>query len=312
MGALMTCRNVTKKWEHFTLDGISFDLEPGYIMGVIGRNGTGKSTLLQTLMGSLKMDCMDGGEEGTRGLGMDAQIDGVSIFKDSKGYKAQFAYVLHETPFFQGGGALENGMVYGSYYKGFDLEKYKKLLEEFDIPPKRSLARLSDGQQIRQQLAFALSYDAKVYFLDEPTGNLDVGFRDTFYRYIREIVSDGKRSVIYASHLVEELEEFADYILWMEGVTEPGGGKSGRVRYMGTAESLINSYRIVDPEALPGGMGQIPKEWIEGGRHTESSEEILVRLPSDGEEALKKQICVAGRYGGLKEIMYYVEKGEIL
>lgn len=68
----------------------------------------------------------------------------------------------------------------------------------------------SQGQKILLQLAFAQSYDAQVYFFDEPTGNLDVEFRDKFYETIRELAADENKCIIYATHLVEELEHFAD------------------------------------------------------------------------------------------------------
>lgn len=311
METLVECRNVTKQREQFVLDSISFELKPGYIMGVIGRNGTGKTTLLQTMMGSLRLDCVEGKVGSLPKEGMDVQINGVSILKDVRAYKEQFAYVLNETPFAQGMGALANGKLFGKYYRSFDLDKYRGLLEEFGVPPKNALMKLSAGQQIRQQLAFALSYDAKVYFFDEPTSNLDVEFRDAFYKHIREIVSDGTKSVIYASHLVEEMEEFADYILWLESVEESGSRKCGRERYFGTIDDLKNSYRIVDPADLNKGRELVPKEWIVGGRRTDSYEELLVHFPEhlyDNEKQLQEQICKAGRYGDLKEIMYYVEK----
>lgn len=165
---------------------------------------------------------------------------------------------------------------------------------------KRRISELSRGQQIRQQLAFALSYDARVYVLDEPTGNLDVDFRDEFYRRIRHMVEGEDKVVVCASHLVEELETFADWILWLKR-----DGQQGSIRYYGSIDELRDRYRLVETErerlkALPSGM-------LLGGRVREHHQEFLVdvrkgKLP----EALQQ----VSRYASLTEIMYYVEKGE--
>lgn len=331
MSALLSCKNLSKKRDHFMLDGISFDIEPGYIMGVIGRNGCGKTTLLQTLMGSLRLDWEKDRIKEIDRTRTDIRMDGISILEDIRAYKSQFAYVLNDTPFPKGKSALEIGRIFGAYYDSFDQEQYQIYLKDFEVPHRQALVKLSAGQKIRQQLAFALSYDAKVYFFDEPTGSLDVEFRDMFYQEIRKIVAEGNKSVVYASHLVEEMEEFADYLLWMRKPEDDSN--RGTQQYFGTIESLRSRYRIVDAVS-----DRIPREWIVGGRKTEYSQELLVCLPeNDGVDALvpmdgkreegfgtpKKreqenkngliqEITSQGRCADLREIMYYVEKGVIV
>lgn len=327
------CRSVTKRLDRFTLYPISFELEPGYILGVIGRNGSGKTTLLRTMMGSYQLEqpeqvrkksgSKDGRmTDGSRSVS-DVLMDGISLQNDCKRYKEQIAFVMNESPFYLGSSSIENGELYGRFYTSFDMEKYHRLLEEMKIPKRQAILKLSKGQQIRQQLAFALSYDAKVYFFDEPTGNLDVAFRDTFYQYIREIVADGTKSVIYASHLVEEMEEFADYILWLECAEKSTKAKTGSMRYFGTLDDLKNNYRML--EISEKWTEQIPEDWIVGGRRRENHEEILICLPQQkeirnaplkqgtmNEHQLLQKIITLGRYADLKEIMYYVEKGVVI
>ena len=88
------------------------------------------------------------------------------------------------------------------------------------MPFEKRLEELSKGQQIKMQLAFAKARDAKVFVLDEPAGNLDVKFREEFYNQMRNLVQDGQRSIVYVTHLVEELEQIADYVLWLEEGTQ--------------------------------------------------------------------------------------------
>lgn len=319
MDNLLVCKNITKTVGNYKIEDINFELKPGYILGIIGRNGSGKTTLLRTLMGSYKFDKNLGDvNKNIDVLGeSDILINNISIIEDLKSYKENIAYVLCDTPFDILLSSIENGKVYGRYYKTFDMEKYLKLLEEFDIPAKSMIGRLSKGQRIKQQLAFALSYDAKVYFFDEPIGNIDVQFRDLFYKYIREIVASGDKSVVYSSHLIEEMEEFADYILWIKNEEEVG-----KVKFYGDIDNLRNSYLLV--EATEAVLDKIPKELIVGGRKRKSHNEILIKVSDEkshngkvknqqkNDRRISDEIKENSRYASLKEIMYYVEKGEIL
>ncbi len=303
MNPIFSCKHISQELEHFKLADITFALEAGCILGVIGKNGSGKTTLLRTLMGM----------QSTQG---DARILGYSLRKDEKEYKKRMAYVLNESPFRMNVNAVTNGRLFGRYYDGFNLERYEKLLERYGIlehPEKlqsvrqgkkniQALNRLSQGQQIRQQLAFALSYDARVYFMDEPTGNLDVEFRDTFYEEIRKLVSDERKSVIYASHLIEEMEYFADYILWLR---EQNG--ISRIYFYGTVDELRDRYRIIEAEDEV--LGDIPSERILGGRKEKNHNEWLIDME---QYELPAAIREYARYPELKEIMYYVEKGEVI
>lgn len=305
MNPLFSCAGVEKHIGDFGLENISFSLEPGYILGIIGRNGSGKTTLLRTLMGGYKADGLktdvesDKDTDGDKTTG-DIIINGISLFDDVSKYKEQFAFVLNERPFDPMLSAKGNGRLYGRYYETFDMDKYLRLLERFEIPEKQHTGDLSSGQQIKQQLAFAMSYDAKIYFLDEPTGNLDVKFRDEFYGYMREIVSDGTKSIIYASHLVEEMEEFADYILWLHAADNVG-----TIKYLGNMDDLKERYRMV--EADDDIIRLIPEDIIVGGRKRENHREMLIRKDTG---ICPKEVMASCRYADLKEIMYY-EDGEV-
>lgn len=285
----ISVKEVTKNISNYKLENVSFDVGAGLITGVIGRNGAGKTTLLRMLLGSYKFGSEDKG---------DMSIDGISIRDNAAGYKENIAFVLNDSPFDLGRKALENGRLYGKYYKTFDFKKYESLLKSFRVPLASPVIRMSKGEHIKQQLAFALSYEAKVYIFDEPAGNLDVAFRDTFYTYVREITKDGTKSVIYASHLIEELEEMADYLLWLE---DKDG--NGSVKYFGTADDLKENYRIVEAG------GEIQEMFNEndivGFRKSENHNEVMIRYKTDRLPAEVKKYC---RYADLKEIMYYVEK----
>ncbi len=305
---LLKCCHLSKKMGDFKLSDIDFTLPSGYILGVVGRNGAGKTTLMRLLAGSYMLDGQ-----------ADILLDGISVKGDVTGCKRQLAYILNENPFPQMIHAKDCAAVYGHYYKGFDKKKYEGFLKEFEVPEKVIINKLSKGQQIRQQLAFALSYDARLYLLDEPAANLDVEFRDVFYQYVRGMVEDGNSSVIYISHLVDELEQLADYLLWVSA-EKTEMGKKGYQRFFGTMDELREQFQLVemtkqefkeivatsiqDTELL---KKIIKEEIMIGVREREHHQEMLVQIDR---EALPKEIQRVSRYASLKEIMYYNEKGD--
>ncbi len=295
---LFRCERLTKNLGEYKLKDVSFSLEPGRVLGVIGTNGCGKTTLLRTILGSYRLD-----REGDFG---ELEINKLHFRRDVKAYKESMAYVLQSTPFSEFMHPVEIGERYGHFYPGFDLKKYKELLGEYKVPVKEMISLLSKGQALRMQLAFALSYPAKLYVFDEPVGNLDVEFRDTFYGIVRELTASEQCSVILSSHLVTELEHVADEILWIGKENE-----EGFVRFTGTMDDLKNRYRLlsVDDETAKA----IPAEMIRGKRLRENHKDYLIYqedgdFTKEGPGALPKELWEELRFPDLQEIMYFVEK----
>lgn len=301
MSVLLECRCIRKHAGSFILSDIQFDLEPGYILGVVGKNGAGKSTLMRILRGSYLLtgsyaDHYDDVAERTQGSGDcgNVKLQGISINTDPKAYKEKIACVLQDSPFDLRLSAVDNGKLYGSYYAAFRQDKYVNWLSKLDVPAKVPLCRLSKGEQIKQQLAFALSYDAKLYLFDEPAGNLDVAFRKEFYEQIRKLVEDDSKGVIYVSHLVDEMEQFADYLLWIE---------EGKQKYFGSVEEFREQFQLVEG-TIPEYQKQL-QDTLVGSRIRENHQEILVRKKR---EELPPALQSISRYASLREILYYMSR----
>lgn len=222
--------NVTqfyKKRNSFMLGELNFDLPEGYILGVVGRNGSGKSTLFQSMLfgdclngGTMTVNGRHGGEDG------EARID----------YRRQCAFVLEDFPFTDTLNAKDIGAIYGPFYKDFNKERYQELLEKFEIPLKRRMKKLSTGMKLKVQMALAFSYDSKVLFLDEPTASLDSFARKDLYELIGEYMEPGNRNIIWTTHLTEELDRMADYLLILE---------HGKQTLYGEKETLLSEYKVV-------------------------------------------------------------------
>lgn len=290
---LLQCRNLTLDREGFTLKDIHFELPAGYILGVMGRNGVGKSTLVYAFLGECKREEQN-----------QVVLKGMAMGEDIVTYKKSLAFVLNETPFPEKINALDCARLYADYYEEFDRSKYRSLLREFEISEKTPIKKLSTGQKIRQQLAFALSYQASLYIFDEPTGNLDPKFREQFWERTRALTNTGDCSVIYVSHLVDELERMADYILWIGAGKIEEKVKEGVQKYFGTTEELMGQYQLI--QASLDEAWELPPEAVAGIRDRENAKELLAKIPR---ENLPEQLKKVSRRPTLKEIIYYVETG---
>ncbi len=298
------CDSLTKRIDTFMLSDISFEINPGMVMGLVGTNGAGKTTLISTILGVGTYRLTEPDDKG------EFFLSGYHFMKDVREYRNRIAYIFSEPPFTGSKYPEQIGELYGYYYETFDLEKYRKLLEEYNIPKNSNLEKLSTGQQLKVQLAFALSYDADLYVMDEPAGNLDVDFRDELYQIIRELTAKDKM-VILSSHLITELEEIADILLWITKNDDESG-----VFFQGTIDDLKEEYRMIEADRYT--LEKIPEKYVVGKRISEGHSEALVRTCcSDDDLAPDKWIDDMGlekdtkiRYADLSEIMYYVEKNK--
>lgn len=211
-------RNLKKKYNDFELGPIDMDVDAGYIVAVIGRNGCGKSTLFNCLLGTEKAD----GECGW-------------ISEDDEDVKKHFAFILERCPFPKDYTPTELYKCFGSFYEGFDGEKYYDVLRRYNIPQGKPLEKLSRGNIMVVQMAFAFAYKSEVLFLDEPSAHLDSYAREELYKLVSDYEDEG-HIIFWASHVMEELDRMADYVLAI---------KKGQQVYFGTKEELTERYHIV-------------------------------------------------------------------
>ena len=184
---------VCKKLGTFELKDISFTLPAGYICGIAGRNGAGKTTLLHLLSGLYQPD------------------SGAVMIFDSK-YDTQekqihdsLGVVLNEDLMMKHLSLEKNGDYFGAYYSGYQKEQLAVYLKQFGLEKNRKFGKLSKGEKLKYQFAFALSCNPELLILDEPTANFDVEFRKDFLKLLQEFIADGQKSVVLATHLMEDI-----------------------------------------------------------------------------------------------------------
>lgn len=197
-------KNVSKAYDGFTLKDISFCLPKGYIMGLVGTNGAGKTTLLNLLMGVLKP---------SRG---EVIIDGMNYNDNSCEIKDKIGFVLSENVFFNGISLIDNATIFGEYYSKYDRDDFLEWCQKLVIDHKKKYKQLSKGAKLKFWLAFALSHKPEILVLDEPVANFDPEFRKEFFQILADFISDGEHSIILATHLTEDLDKVADYLILLD------------------------------------------------------------------------------------------------
>ncbi len=211
-------KNLKKKYNDFELGPIDLDIDAGYIVAVIGRNGCGKSTLFNCLLGTENAD---------------GECEWIS--EDNEDVKKRFAFILERCPFPKNYTPKELYKCFGSFYEGFDGEKYYDVLKRYNIPQGKPLEKLSRGSIMVVQMAFAFAYKSEVLFLDEPSAHLDSYAREELYKFISDYEDEG-HIIFWASHTMEELDRMADYVLAI---------RKGQQVYFGTKEELTEKYHTV-------------------------------------------------------------------
>ena len=225
---MIEVKGLSKELKNFQLDNLFFTIPTGYICGLVGQNGAGKTTLLHLLLGLYQAD------EG------ELLIDGMTYANEEKRIRNIIGTVLTEELFDASLTLIQNGDVYGRYYDAYDKKAMEDYLELFGLEKNRKFGRLSKGEKLKCLFAFGLSHDAKLLILDEPTGNFDPEFREQFFKILKEFIADGSRSVVLATHLTEDLDCMADYLIYLE---------KGKQVFAGDIEEFRDSYRMVSGEA---------------------------------------------------------------
>ena len=251
----------SKGGREFMLRNVSFELPEGCVMGLIGENGAGKSTLIKLM---LDIIARDGGSVTLLGRKTEAEK---LLAKNEIG-------VVIDTPAFSDTmTAAQLNSVMKHVYTGWKEEEYFSLLERFGIEKKKQFKRLSTGMKMKLSLAVALSHNAKLLILDEPTNGLDPVIRKDIVEILNEFSRDGGNSVLISSHIVSDLERICDYVAFM---------KEGQLVLCEEKDRLLEKYCAVCCTAEE--LESLSEEAIKSKRVTPYSVEAIVErnaVPDD-------------------------------
>ena len=200
---MVSLAGVEKSFPDFHMGPVGLEVEPGYVAALVGPNGYGKSTLFRML---LNLAHPDAGRLRIFGLGYP---DNEIRIKRDIGYVPDVVVGADEmTP-------KDLGTFTAYWYPSWDQERYTGLLKRFEIPGKKRFTNLSKGLRRRLSFAVALATQARLLVLDEPTDGIDPLARRMVLDEVADYVQDGQRSVLFSTHVVDEVRNIADYVAFM-------------------------------------------------------------------------------------------------
>ena len=204
---MIEARNLTKKFDSImAVDHVNAKIRDGYVFGLIGTNGAGKSTFLRMASGILKPD------EGT------IQIDGEDVFENPK-VKSRFFYISDEQYFFPNATPQEMIIYNKAIYPGFDEARCLKLLESFNLDRKRKVSTFSKGMKKQLSVILGICANTDYIFCDETFDGLDPVMRQAVKSLFANDMAERNLTPIIASHNLRELEDICDHV----GLLHKGG-----------------------------------------------------------------------------------------
>ncbi len=230
--AAIDLRGLTSRRGKFQLGPLDLTIPRGAVVAFIGPNGTGKTTTLDLLMG---LGAPDGGE---------IEILGLHQPRDEVAIKARVAYVNPDQNYMAWGRVGRALDFVSDFYPDWDAARCERLLHTFNIARTDRIMGLSFGARIKLSLIMALSRDAELLLLDEPTVGLDVTARLALFSEILEVMKREGRTVVISSHQLADLERLADHVAILD---------QGRLLTLGRMDELVDRYVQIDADHLTGG-----------------------------------------------------------
>lgn len=225
--AVLEIRGLCKRYPGFYLDHVGFSLERGRVMGLVGRNGAGKSTTLNSLLEFVHPD-----EGEVRFFG-----------KSLKEGKERIGFVSGGVDYYPRKKLKTITQVTRKFYTGWDETAYRRYLRLFALDEEKTPAELSAGMKVKYALALALSHRAELLILDEPTSGLDPVSRQELLDIFLELSRGEEASILFSTHITSDLEKCADDLTYIQ---------NGRTPYSGEIEPFLARYRVIRRKGEPG------------------------------------------------------------
>ena len=236
--SLVEIKDVTRRYGSLTaLDSVSVQVAPGTVFGLVGANGAGKTTLIKHIMGLLKP------QSGS------VRVFGTNPVEDPVGVLSRIGYLseVNEQPEWMRAGELIQYT--RAFYSNWDDAYCASLHNSFELDDSKRVKNMSKGQRARLGLLLALSHRPEMLVLDEPSSGLDPLVRRDIVRAIIRTISDEGRTVVFSSHLLDEVERVADYLAIIE---------SGKIVRCGTLDAIKTGFHSVGVR-LSSECGQQPE-----------------------------------------------------
>ena len=238
METVLCIQDLCKNYPGFTLENISFSLAPGRIMGLIGKNGAGKSTTLKSILNMVSR------EKGS------VTIFQKDFYQSERECKQQMGIVFGGIDFYPLKKLSVITAVTRKFYLEWDQQKYQKYMKHFQLEEGKKFKELSNGMKVKYLLALALSHHAQLLILDEPTSGLDPVSREELLYIFRQIVKKENCAILFSTHITSDLDKCADDITYIQ---------NGRILKSADKDTFLSSFEHLK---LPEDKGPLTLEEI--------------------------------------------------
>jgi ABC-2 type transport system ATP-binding protein len=214
------------------LNGVSFSMEPGEVAGLVGRNGTGKTTLLRIAMGMLVP------HEGR------VRVFGLSPTEDPVAVKRRIGYVAEDQVLPGGMSIADLAALHRSLFPKWDSAMERDLMDRFGLSPRDRIKKLSKGQKRQVALMLALCHRPELLILDEPAGGLDPAARREFLEASIHLLNREGSAILFSSHYMGDIERIGGRVLLLD---------EGRIRLDCELDRVREDLCVA----------MVPKAWME-------------------------------------------------
>jgi ABC-2 type transport system ATP-binding protein len=277
-------RGLRKQYPGFTLKDVDLDVPRGYVTGLIGPNGAGKTTLIKLIMNLVRRDA------GTISvLGFDNLADEVAV-------KSRVGFIYDEPPFFHDVSLRDSARAIAPFYPGWSEARFTQLAGRFELPLRQRFKTLSHGTKMKFALAVALSHDADLLIMDEPTTGLDLGFRRELLGQLTATLQDERKSVLFSTHITSDLERVADHVTFI---------RDGAIVFTLPKDELRERWGIVRADGAA--VDRLPAAIVRGRRDRPHGVEALVADVASAREALGAEAVIDR--ASFDEVMVFMTVG---
>lgn len=254
---VLEVKDLAKSYGGFRLGPINMALAPGYVYVIMGRNGSGKSTLFRLLTslshpqaGALAWfpDWERGG--GNTGAPYTASHPADREIHEQREKRRQIAYMPDELDIPDESWSLAVWQdAVSVFYPEWDSALYRRLVERYGLDERKPLGKVSKGGRRLAALVIALAQNPKVLVLDEPSAGLDPFAWKLLLEDLSAFMAKGDRTILMATHIIEEIRRLGDYVLFLE---------DGKLHGPFEKDTLYDSWRTLWTERLPEDAASLP------------------------------------------------------
>ena len=284
MENILITENLSKKYEGFTLDEVSFQLPKGCIMGLEGENGAGKTTIIKLILNLIKKNSGS------------VQVFGLDNIENDPKIKNRIGVVLDESNFHDNLRPTDISIIMNNIYDNWDKGLFARYLDRFKLPKDKRVKDYSKGMKMKLSISVALSHNPELLILDEPTGGLDPVVRSEILDIFLDFIQNEEKAILFSTHITSDLDKIADYITFIH---------NGSIIFSESREELVDNYGII--KCGTNDFNTIDKNDIVGYRKNRFGYEILVTHKEKNKYKYKDFIM---DNANLEDIMLFYIRGE--